>query len=477
MPGWALPGSRKPAKRSLMSSEIAIRVDHLGKCYQIYDKPHHRLLQMLVRNRRKYYRDFWALKDVSFEVKRGETVGIVGRNGSGKSTLLQLICSTLHPTCGNLVTDGRIAALLELGSGFNPEFTGRENAYMNAAILGLSKAETDSRYDAIAAFADIGDFIDQPVKTYSSGMVVRLAFAVAINVDPQILVVDEALSVGDERFQRKCFSRIEEIKNSGATVLFVSHSGTTVVELCDRAILLDRGELLTSGVPKIIIAKYQRLLYAPDDKREEIREEIKLGHRMAQRGSSIIKGSDNLKDAAVRPNVQDPEEYFDINLKPQSTTRYESRGAIVGTPQILNLAGEPVNCLKRGHVYRYTYDVRFTEAAQGVRFGLMIKTLTGIELGGGATAAGMQEAIPYIPVGATAKAEFRFQCNLNPGTYFLNAGLVGAINGEETYLHRVIDACMFRVIPEQGNTATGIVDFKCVPDITFMTDDKISLSA
>ena len=199
-------------------SDVAIRIQNLSKCYHIYDKPRDRLMQMLARGRKQYFREFWALKEVSLDVKKGETVGIIGRNGSGKSTLLQMICGTLNPTSGSIQANGRIAALLELGSGFNPEFTGRENVYMNGSILGLSKEEIDSRFDDIAAFADIGEFIEQPVKTYSSGMMVRLAFSVAINVEPEILVVDEALSVGDEIFQRKCFSRIEAIRAGGATI-------------------------------------------------------------------------------------------------------------------------------------------------------------------------------------------------------------------------------------------------------------------
>ena len=239
-------------------TDIAISVQNLSKCFQIYENPRDRLKQFVMpriqrfsgKKPKQYFREFWALKDVSFEIKKGEIVGIVGRNGSGKSTLLQLICGTLSPTGGSVQTNGRIAALLELGSGFNPEFTGRENVYMNAAVLGLSKSEVDARFDDIADFADIGQFIEQPVKTYSSGMTVRLAFFIAINVDPEILIVDEALSVGDELFQRKCFSRIEAIRASGATILFVSHSGGTVVELCDRAVLMDSGEKLAIGLPK-----------------------------------------------------------------------------------------------------------------------------------------------------------------------------------------------------------------------------------
>ena len=214
-----------------MSSDAAISIADLSKCYQIYNQPRDRLKQAIVPRLQRlfgqpptqFFREFWALKDVSLEIRKGETLGIVGRNGSGKSTLLQLICGTLNPTSGTIASNGRIAALLELGSGFNPEFTGRENVYMNAAVLGLSTDQIDACYERIVDFAEIGDFIDQPLKTYSSGMAIRLAFAVAVSVDPEILVVDEALSVGDELFQRKCFSRIEAIRDRGATILFVSH--------------------------------------------------------------------------------------------------------------------------------------------------------------------------------------------------------------------------------------------------------------
>ena len=240
-----------------MSSEIAIKVENLSKCYQIYDKPRDRLLQMLFRGHRTFYREFWALRDVSFEIKRGETVGIIGRNGSGKSTLLQLICGTLNPTGGSIHTRGRIAALLELGSGFNPEFTGRENVYMNASILGLTHEEIDARFDAIAAFADIGDFIEQPVKTYSSGMYVRLAFAVIAHVDADILVIDEALSVGDAFFTQKCMRFLRRFMENG-TVLFVSHDTGAVINLCQSGIWLEKGSVKHKGEPHIIEEHYKR---------------------------------------------------------------------------------------------------------------------------------------------------------------------------------------------------------------------------
>lgn len=230
-----------------MCSDFAIRVQGLSKCYHVYDKPQDRLKQGLWRGRRQFYREFWALRDISFEVGKGETVGIIGRNGSGKSTLLQMIAGTLTPTAGTAEVNGRVAALLELGSGFNPEFSGRENVFMNGAILGLSEAEIADRFDEIAAFADIGDFIEQPVKTYSSGMMLRLAFAVSVCVDPDILIIDEALAVGDMAFQFKCMKRLERLTQSGATLLFVSHDLGTVKAFCQNAIYLAQGVLKASG--------------------------------------------------------------------------------------------------------------------------------------------------------------------------------------------------------------------------------------
>lgn len=250
----------------MSSDDIAIQVTNLEKCYQIYDTPRDRLKQFFVPRMQRlvrkvphqYFHEFWALKDVSFEVKKGETVGIIGRNGSGKSTLLQMICGTLTPTRGSVETRGRIAALLELGSGFNPEFTGRENVYMNAAVLGLSREEINNRFDEIAAFADIRQFMEQPIKTYSSGMVARLAFSVAVQLDPDVLVVDEALSVGDMAFQEKSFTQMKRIREAGTSILFVSHSPSAVRNFCDRAIWLDTGQIRASGERLAVCDEYER---------------------------------------------------------------------------------------------------------------------------------------------------------------------------------------------------------------------------
>lgn len=258
-----------------MSNEVVIQIQRLGKCYQIYDRPQDRLKQSIIprlqrfvcRQPRSYFREFWALKDVSFSIKKGETVGIVGKNGSGKSTLLQLITGTLTPTTGAVEVTGRLAALLELGAGFNPEFTGRENVYLNGTILGLSRDEIQDKMSAILTFADIGDFIDQPVKTYSSGMFVRLAFAIQANIDPDILIIDEALAVGDAYFVHRCMLRIRELQSEGKTILFVSHDPNLVRNLCGRAIWIEGGEIKMDGNSMDVIDNYLAQLFGYSDVR------------------------------------------------------------------------------------------------------------------------------------------------------------------------------------------------------------------
>jgi len=444
-----------------MSSDISIRVDALGKSFPVYDKPHHRLMQMITPGPKdRWYRTFRALKDVSFEVRRGETVGIVGRNGSGKSTLLQLICGTLTPTTGTVQAHGRIAALLELGAGFNPDFTGRENVYLNGSLLGLTRQELDERFDDIVTFADIGEFIEQPVKSYSSGMYVRLAFAVAINVTPDILVIDEALSVGDEAFQRKCFARIDTIRDAGATVLFVSHSAGSVIELCDRALLLDRGELIAKGTPKHVISHYHKLIYAPADKREAVRESIRNG---------AVVPSEALPADGVAKLIEiaesEDEACFEEDLSPQSTVRYVSRGATIEDPHIETPQGRRVNVLRYRQEYVYTYRVSVQRAAAAVRFGMMIKTIAGFELGGGVSMPyGTSELI--VAPGQSFVVRFRFQARLASGTYFMNAGVTALEEDGETYLDRIVDAAMFRVMPDPYRLGTGSADFLVDVDVS-----------
>lgn len=455
-----------------MSSEPVIEVKGMGKAYPVYDKPHHRLMQMLARGNRRWYREFDALRGIDFSVHRGETLGIVGRNGSGKSTLLQILCGTLAPSTGDVSVRGRVAALLELGAGFNPEFSGRENVYLNGSVLGLTRSEIDDRFDEIASFADIGEFIEQPVKNYSSGMYIRLAFAVAINVMPDILVIDEALSVGDEAFQRKCYARINTIRDAGATVLFVSHSAGTVLELCDRAILLDRGELLMQGTPKAVVSSYHKLLYTSADKAAEVRESIRQQTDILVNKVASSNGPARDDESKALTADADDGSYLDEGMLPQSTLRYQSRGACIEDARIETLQGRRVNVLRHGGEYAYAYRVTFQSAAASVRFGMMIKTVTGLELGGATNApAGMSECA--VAHGQTYEVHFRFRAMLAAGTYFLNAGVSALDVDGETYLDRLIDVAMFRVMPDAYRIMTGMVDFDVESAVAVCAVDEV----
>jgi lipopolysaccharide transport system ATP-binding protein len=463
-----------------MSSEThAIEISQVSKAFPVYAQPHHRLLQMLARrNKQRWYREFVALRDITFNVERGETLGIVGRNGSGKSTLLQIICGTQTPNTGKVNVNGRVAALLELGSGFNPEFTGRENVFLNGMVLGLSLQEIEERFDSIAAFAEIGDFMERPVRTYSSGMYVRLAFAVAINATPDILIVDEALSVGDEAFQRKCFARINRIREDGATILFVSHSASTVVELCNRAVLLDAGEVLATGSPKYIVSRYQKILYSPADKFSLIREAIKNGNELESSSSDLgiqFESPPGMSDTSDSKGEQiadtdtdtDTESYFEEGMMPKSTYRYDAIAAFIEDPHIETFSGRRVNVLKAQHEYIYTYRVRFESSVSAVRFGMLIKSVTGLDLAGSVTSwSGSNQ--PWVDAGSVFEVRFRFPCMFASGSYFLNAGVQGILDGEEVYLDRWIDASMFKVIHDSGRLATTTVDMNIIPTACVM---------
>lgn len=263
----------------MSSDDIALSIKNVSKCFEMYEKPVHRLFQTLCAGHKKFFKEFWALKDICFDVHKGEFVGIIGRNGAGKSTLLQIITGTLQPTTGTVECKGRIAALLELGSGFNPEFTGRENVYMNAAILGLTKEETDAKYQEIVDFADIGDFINQPVKTYSSGMMVRLAFAVNAMVEPDILIVDEALTVGDLAFQNKCVEYIMRLCRRGSSILFVSHDLSTLQRFCNRAIWLDNHTIHMTGDPVSVCTEYQVALMHDKESTRHLHEQAETSEK------------------------------------------------------------------------------------------------------------------------------------------------------------------------------------------------------
>ena len=448
-----------------MSSEPVIDLKSVSKNYLIYDRPENRLKQMVFPRIRgliglapqRYYREFPAVHDVSFQVSRGETIGIIGRNGSGKSTLLEMICGTLQPTNGNIQVHGRIAALLELGSGFNPEFTGRENVYMNAAILGLTREETDRRFSKIAEFAAIGEFMYQPVKTYSSGMYVRLAFSVATNVDPDILIVDEALAVGDEAFQRKCFARIEEIKDRGGTILFVSHNPQSVIQLCDRAILMDRGEKIMEGRPKAVINNYQKMLNLTGEAAEAVRNSIlQLGQRQTDLGG---EGSEDSPLTARAP-AQSKDAiaaWFDPELVSQSLVEYQAVGARITNVRIVDGNGKRVNNLILNDTYNFEYDVEFTEPFSSVNFAMYVKTLQGVEVAG-QHAFSPSQGIP-AEAGGRYHVSMSFVCCFLPGTYSCNCGVFVRAGGRFEILHRLLDGILFRVLPTDTEYGRhGIVD-------------------
>lgn len=455
-------------------AEIVISLQNISKCFKRYSHPVDRLKEILLPGKSRAD-EFWAVQNINIEIERGHTLGIVGRNGSGKSTLLQIIVGTLTPTKGKVTVKGRISALLELGSGFNPEFTGRQNVFFNGQLLGLKSSEIEEKFDQIAGFADIGDFIDQPVKTYSSGMFIRLGFAVATSVEPDILVVDEALSVGDEAFQRKCFARIQDIQERGGTILFVSHAASTVVQLCDSAILMDHGEMLLYHTPKYVVSKYQKLIYAFPDKIPSIREEI--------RHISNLSTEDLLDDGKINDQADNPrektdhknhsnqisksaeyEEIYDPEMTPSNTIHYPNKGAEIIEPHIITLDGKKVNHLINRREYYYTYAVKFVNSTYKVRFGMLIKTLSGFELGG-ASLHGYTKSVEYIEPEQTVIVKFKFKCLLNPGVYFLNAGVVGMAGDHLTYLSRCIDIAMFRVQHCSDSCGTGVVDFLIEPSL------------
>ena len=430
-----------------MSSNTAVKVEHLGKCYQIYNTARDRLKQFIVpklqmlagMNPKQYFRDFWALKDVSFEVKRGETFGIIGRNGSGKSTLLQMICGTLTPTRGGIETCGRIAALLELGSGFNPDFTGRENVHMNAAVIGLNREEVDELFDDIAAFADIGQFMEQPVKTFSSGMMLRLAFAVSAHVKPDILVVDEALSVGDIRFQNKCLRKINEIRNAGSSILFVSHSSGQVEALCDRVLWLNDGGVRALGDPARLVREYVNFM---------------------------VHGIDKLKAESYQPVA-----HRDATLENKATKNdMECFWANIGIGH--NILREGGADIKRVRVW---FDnepgaIQIACKVQSARFEAEVEFLVAImnPLIGIGVFNDLNEPVVHInsanidsrldsaerPSRAIVSFDFTLPA-LRPGEYLIAIGIDDGVPGLDTLLCHVYDAWSFRVVktgflPEQS---------------------------
>jgi lipopolysaccharide transport system ATP-binding protein len=399
--------------------EPVISVRNLSKCFPVFDKAHHPLLNALYRGRRKFHREFWALRDVSFHVNRGETVGIVGRNGSGKSTLLQLICGTLAPTAGCAEAHGRVAALLELGAGFNPEFSGRENVFLNGAILGLTRAEVAARFDEITRFADIGDFIDQPVKTYSSGMFVRLAFAVAINVEPDILIIDEALAVGDTAFQTKCLSRIRTMQRAGVAILMVTHSSNTVVEYCDRAIYLRHGELKMVGECREVITGYANDLVAEEG-----------GIALEQSPSAIGAAEPRGGTVAVSGLAE--------------TARTQ-----IAKVSIRDHGGVERGAFKSGEDVCIDVVIDLSVANTKPCFGIQVSSIDGIALWSATT---LQMNLSVKPLTRSGRHSFswRLQANFGAARYVVAIGVGDTDSGEYRHHARLDYAGHFDIVPSVG---------------------------
>lgn len=450
-----------------MSSKPAIRLRGVSKCYAIFPQPIDRLKQFLARGKRRYYQEFWALRDIDLDIQHGETVGILGTNGAGKSTLLQVITGTLTPTSGDVSISGRVAALLELGTGFNPEFTGIENLRMNAAINDLDDQEFEANIDRIVEFAELGDFIHRPVKTYSSGMQARLGFAAAIHSQPDILIVDETLAVGDEAFQRKCFARIEALRDRGATILFVTHSVGTISQLCDRAVLLDHGERLLTGSAKLVASLYQRLIYAPAADRADIRAELREIDAATHLATEQDEGEEtrDTDDEAVPPAPR-PKAMWLPDLAAKETVSFACHGCEVSDVRFETLEGERVNLLVQGDTYYYRYHARFWEDAHNVIFGMMIRALTGVEIGGQSYPSPIV-GIPHIPAGAKVDVTFSVRAALAPISFCANAGIMGTVGDDVVYLHRLVDAILFKV-QDAGQPTTGWVDFMAgLPTISY----------
>ncbi|MGN8886374.1 ABC transporter ATP-binding protein [Blautia sp. HCP28S3_G10] len=398
-------------------SEFAIQVKNLNKMYKLYNKPSDRLKEAL--GFKVPVREHYALHDVSFDVKRGETVGIIGTNGSGKSTILKIITGVLNPTGGEVVVDGRISALLELGAGFNMEYTGIENVYLNGTMMGFSREEIDARLQDILDFADIGDFVHQPVKAYSSGMFVRLAFAVAINIDPEILIVDEALSVGDVFFQAKCYRKFEEFKKMGRTILFVSHDLSSISRYCDRVILLNKGVKLQEGSPKQMVDMYKQLLVGQDPTKAEEKKD---------------------------PDRENWNEKFQIN---PNMLEYGSKLAEITDFAVVDEKGRYTNTIEKGSSFQIKMRVVFHEAIQEPIMAYTFKDIKGTEITGTNTMFEKMH-VEHSGEGDVCTVTFTQDMYLQGGEYLLSFGCTGYKDGDFTVFHRLYDACNITVVSNKN---------------------------
>lgn len=403
--------------------EYAIQVKNVSKMYKLYEKPSDRLKESLGLTKQKRYKEHFALKNIDFEVKKGETVGIIGTNGSGKSTILKIITGVLNATEGDVEVNGRISALLELGAGFNMEYTGIENVYLNGTMLGFSEKEIDERLDAILEFADIGDFVNQPVKSYSSGMFVRLAFAVAINIDPDILIVDEALSVGDVFFQAKCYRKFEEFKNQGKTILFVSHDLGSISKYCDRAILINKGVKLQEGTPKDMINMYKKLLVGQlplEDEEEDIN--------------------------SIEIEEKKPEEVIQSNPE---LLEYGNKAAEIVSYTIEDENGITTDTIEKGTEFTIRVKLKFHQKVPDPICAFSIKNVQGIEITGTNTMIEKSD-IGTKEAGDEVEVAFRQNMSLQGAEYLLSLGCTGFENGEFQVYHRLYDVCNLTAISDKN---------------------------
>lgn len=413
---------------SRVDGERTVVVEGVGKCYEIYAHPRHRLLQTLCRGRRKFYREFWALRDVSFTVSRGDCIGIIGQNGAGKSTLLQILAGTLSPTFGEARVQGRVAALLELGSGFNPEFTGRENVYLNGAILGLPRQDIDQQFGAIAEFAEIGEFMDQPVKSYSSGMRMRLAFAVYAQISPDVLIVDEALSVGDEKFRRKCFAKLESLMGEGCTVLFVTHSTSLVERICNRAILLEKGKLLAGpDEPKFVVDRYHELLYGSPGDRAGPPEDSEDVPAPTDQGEINAFALDRLQ------------------LPPLENTAMDETAQIEHAWVRQAGADKPSQAFRTGDRVEIGMIVRANRLAEHIQAGIKIRTVEGVVAFATSTLY-CNHSLDNVPAGRRCLLRTEIDLHLGSGTYFVSLAIADQTStGQMRYYDKKSDLLMMKV--------------------------------
>lgn len=412
-------------------SDIAIKVDHVSKLYKLYDKPSDRFKEALGLTKEKKYKEHFALSDVYFEVKKGETVGIIGTNGAGKSTILKIITGVLNPTSGKVDVSGRISALLELGAGFNMEYTGIENIYLNGTMMGYTREEVDAKVQTILDFADIGDFVYQPVKTYSSGMFVRLAFAVAINIDPEILIVDEALSVGDVFFQAKCYHKFDEFKEAGKTILFVSHDLGSIAKYCDRVVLLNKGKKMAEGEPKEIIDLYKQVLVSQAENRELDEEQPTVSNVTdTQETANEGRWKDTLM---LNPNVLE----------------YGDKEAEIIDFAIIDDKNRITNNIQKNTDFRIRMKVKFHKDIEDPIFAFTIKDLQGTEVTGTNTMYEKTD-IGLVKAGEEKVIEFSQNMNLQGRNYLLSFGCVGYHENDFVVYNRLYDVCNINVISDKN---------------------------